>query len=377
MKKALVTCHVGRHYKKFGHYDIKTLVEMGYEVHFASNFELEIDKIKNCNDIKLHQIDFSRNPFSLRNIKAYKQLKKIINTENFDLIHCQSPVGGVITRIAAKEARKHGTKVIYTAHGFHFYKGAPFYYWLLFYSIEKCLSKYTDTIITINLEDYELAKKKFKKCKNIQHISGIGIDSSKFSFNMSNKEKQELKKSLDLKNKDFIMIYTARIDKNKNQMFLIKAMKDVVKNNNNIHLLLVGQDELNGKCQKKVKKYNLNKNIHFLGYRTDVPQLLKISDVAVSVSKREGMPLNVMEAVCSNVPIVALKCRGIKDIINNNFNGVIILNNKEKEKKFINYIENIYYKNISFNKIEDYNNEIIKKIDIKNIRKVLKKQFKL
>lgn len=376
MKKALVTCHVGRHYKKFGHYDIEALKELGYKVDFAANFDLPIDKVEENAGIKLHQIDFSRNPFSLKNIKAYKQLKKLIDTNCYDIIHCQSPVGGVITRIAAKEARKRGTKVIYTAHGFHFYKGAPFYYWLLFYPIEKYLSKYTDTIITINLEDYEIAKKNFKNCHNIQHITGIGIDTKKFLNTTNDQEKKELKKFLGFQEKDFIMIYTARLDKNKNQLFLIKAMKKIVKKNSDIHLLLVGQDELNGKCQKKAKQYHLNKNIHFLGYRNDIPQLLKMSDVAVSASKREGMPLNIMEAVCCNKPVIALDCRGINNLIKNNVNGIIISNTKQREKKFIENIESIYHKDIYFKNIKDYNKEIIKKIDIKEIRKMVKKQLR-
>lgn len=376
MKKALVTCHVGRHYKKFGHYDIEALKELGYKVDFAANFDLPIDKVEENAGIKLHQIDFSRNPFSPKNIKAYKQLKKLIDANCYDIIHCQSPVGGVITRIATKEARKRGTKVIYTAHGFHFYKGAPFYYWLLFYPIEKYLSKYTDTIITINLEDYEIAKKNFKNCPNIQHITGIGIDTKKFLNTTNDQEKKELKKSLGFQEKDFIMIYTARLDKNKNQLFLIKAMKKIVKKNSDIHLLLVGQDELNGKCQKKVKQYHLNKNIHFLGYRNDIPQLLKMSDVAVSASKREGMPLNIMEAVCCNKPVIALNCRGINNLIKNNVNGIIISNTKQREKKFIENIESIYHKDIYFKNIKDYNKEIIKKIDIKEISKMVKKQLR-
>ena len=230
-------------------------------------------------------------------------------------------MGSVVTRLAAKKARKNGTRVIYTAHGFHFYTGAPLINWLLFYPVEWYLAKYTDTLITINHEDYNRAKKKFsKRCHDIQYVPGVGIDPKKFDFKMTKKEKHELRASLGLKDDDFVMIFPARLDKNKNQGFLIKCMPELIRENPKIHLLLPGQDELNGKYQNLAKKLGVEDNVRFLGKRDDVPRLLKISDLAVSSSKREGLPINMLEALESNLPIVALGCRGCNDILSNSIN---------------------------------------------------------
>lgn len=350
MKKALYVATVDVHIRTFHLPYLKLLHDNGYEVHVATNGE---EQFPNCD--KKHNICIERSPFKLKNLKAIRELKRIIEREKYDLIHCHTPMGSVVTRLAARKYRKkYGTKVIYTAHGFHFYKGAPLLNWILFYPIEKWLAKYTDTLITINKEDYELAKNKFsKRCKDIQYVPGVGIDTKKFDIKMSEKEKEEYRNSIGLNNKDFVLTCVARLDKNKNQGFLINVMELLVKENKNYHLLLVGPDELDGYYQKMVNEKNLSKNIHFLGRREDIPQILKISNIVVSASLREGLPVNVIEAFSAGKPVVALKCRGMKDLISTELNGCIIkkgnicdfkqkiisnYNNNEKESKRI--IEN-------------------------------------
>lgn len=370
MKKALVVCHMGRHYRKFGHYDIKPLQELGYEVHFAANFTLDIDKVED-DSIVLHQVDFQRSPFSIKNIKAYKQIKKIIDENDFDIIHCQSPVGGVLTRLANQKLN-HKCRILYTAHGFHFYKGAPIIMWLLFYPIEKWLAKYTDTIITINKEDYNLAKNKFsKRCNKIEYIPGIGIDINKFNKKMSVQEKKELKKELQLPRDSFVLTCVGRLEKNKNQIFLINVMEQL-KEDSNIHLLLVGSDELNGKYQRIVHKKHLEKNVHFLGNRNDIPKILGITDIAVSASKREGLPINVIEALASGVPVVALKCRGMEDIIKDDKNGFIVNSINDMSR----YIVHLSNNNLIINQIKLNNQKTINNYSIEIISKKLKQFIK-
>lgn len=373
MKKVLYVATVDIHIKSFHLPYLKMLKENGYEVHVATNGN---EQFPYC-DVK-HQICIERSPFKINNLRAIKQLKKIIEQEKFDIIHCHTPMGSVVTRIAAKSVRKNGTRVIYTAHGFHFYKGAPILNWLLFYPVEWYLAKYTDTLITINEEDYERAKNKFgKRCKDIQYVTGVGIDTAKFNIKMSDEERQNLRNSLGLKNEDFVLTCVARLDKNKNQSFLINAMQQLVEKNKNIHLLLVGRDELNGYYQNMVKEKRLDNNIHFLGSRNDVPQLLKISNVVVSTSKREGLPVNVLEAFASGLPVVALNCRGMKDLIKNKFNGFIVYN----ESEFVNEIENLYSncemeKEIGDNALKVSNNYNIEKI-VKKVEKIYLKKKKI
>lgn len=367
MKKALYVATVDIHIKTFHLPYLKLLHEMGYEVHVATN---GIEQFPYCD--KKFTIPIKRSPYSLKNFKAIKELKNIIDTENYDIIHCHTPMGSVVTRLAAKQARKNGTRVIYTAHGFHFYKGAPLINWMLFYPIEWYLAKYTDTIITINTEDYELAKNKFnKRCKDIQYIPGVGIDTKKFDIEANEKEKLRLRKTLGLKKNDFILICVARLDKNKNQGFLINVMKKLVIEYNNIHLLLVGPDEINGKYQEKVKEYKLENNVHFLGRRDDIPKLLSISDIVVSASKREGLPVNIIEAFATGKPVIALNCRGVDELIENGKNGYIIKNNKCQSD----YIEKIIYiYNLYFNKkILKYTKNNKKKADFFDIDNLIEK----
>ncbi len=341
MKKVLFTATVDSHILHFHIPYLKYFKEQGYEVHVATNGSEEIPY---CD--KKHIVSFERSPIKINNLRAIKQLKKIIEEEKFEIIHCHTPMGGVVTRLAAKKARKkYNARVIYTAHGFHFYKGAPILNWLIYYPIEKWLSRYTDTLITINEEDYNIAKKKFK-AKNIELVHGVGVDEHNFNFEISKDERHKLRKSLGLKDDDFVLIQVGELNKNKNQIMAIEAMRDLVKIYSNIHLLIVGIGELEDFYNKKIKEYNLDKNIHLLGYREDVSKLLKISDILLSLSYREGLPVNVIEGLMAGLPVIVTDCRGSKDLVKDGVNGYIIkINNNEellkgisniKEKKLIN-----------------------------------------
>ena len=370
LKKVLFVATVTKHINAFHIPYLKSFKEQGYEVHVASKGNEEIEY---CD--KHFDLPFERFPVKRNNLKTYKELKKIIEENNYSIIHCHTPVGGVLTRLAAKKARKKGTRVIYTAHGFHFYKGAPLINWLLFYPVEWYLAKYTDTLITINKEDFERAKNKFgKRCKDIQYVSGVGIDTKKFNIETNNEERKKLKESIGLKNEDFVLTCVARLDKNKNQVLLIECMKQLIKNHNNIHLLLVGSDELNGYYQNLVKEKCLENNIHFLGQRKDIPQILKITDVAISVSKREGFGLNLAEALISEVPVIGTNNRGHREIIENGINGFIIENNVDELKK---KIDILYSDNKEYNKIKSNCYNSSKKFYIDNSLKIIKGIYKI
>ena len=366
MKKVLFTATVDSHIELFHIPFLKYFKESGYEVHVATNGN---DVIPYCD--KKIIIPFERNPFKLNNLKAINELKKVIDKENYEIIHTHTPMGAVVTRIAAKNSRKKGTRVIYTAHGLHFYKGAPLINWLLFYPVEKFLSKYTDVLILINKEDYELVKKKFH-CANVRYVPGVGIDENKFNFKMTIEEKHKLKESLGLNANDFIMIYPAELNKNKNQLLLINAMKSLIKENNSIHLLLPGKDSYNGYYQKLVKDLNLENNIHFLGFRKDIPKLLNISDIAVASSKREGLPVNIMEAMYVGLPIIATDCRGQRDLVNNNINGYLI--KQDDINGFILSVNNLLNKDI-YKRFKNNNKKEIEKYLLSNIIKEMKKIY--
>ncbi len=295
---------------------IEYLKKQGYIVHVATNTSRTFP---NCD--KKFSIPISRNPFRLGNLKAIKQLKEILKDEKYDMISTSTPMGSVITRFAVKKTRKiNHTKVIYTAHGFHFFKGAPFINYLLYYPIEKYLIKYTDILITINNEDYEFAKKHFNT--DIRLINGIGYNEEKFNHKLNEQEKIKLRNELNIKKNDYVIIYVAEISKRKKQKYLVNALSKM--NLDNIKVLLTGSDILNYKIQKLVMRKHLENNIYFLGFRNDISDLLDISDLVISVSKQEGLPLNIMEAMKKEKPIIVTDCRGNRDLIKNNKNGIVV-----------------------------------------------------
>ena len=355
MKKVLFTATVDSHILQFHIPYLKLFKEKGYEVHVATNGTANIPY---C-DVK-HVVSFERSPIKINNLKAIKQLKKIINKNKYEIIHCHTPVGGVLTRLAAKKARKKGTRVIYTAHGFHFYKGAPLLNWLIYYPIEKWLSRYTDCLITINKEDYELAKKKFRKCKQIELVHGVGLDTTKFDIKISNQALATLKDEISIKKDNIVLTYIAELNKNKNQQLLIKTIEQIVKEGDTRYiLLLVGDGKLKERYQKYVKKHKLENNIKILGKRNDIAKILKITDIYVASSLREGLPVNILEAMYMGLPIVATDNRGHRELIKNEENGYVISNDRDELKdKIIRIYEN--KKQFKKNEIDTYKIEKVK-----------------
>jgi glycosyltransferase EpsD len=333
IKKVLFTATVDSHILAFHVPFLKYFKEHGYEVHVATNGDA---KIPYC-DVK-HTVPFERSPLKLNNLVAIYRLKKIINTEKYEIIHTHTPMGSVVTRLAAIDSRKHGARVVYTAHGFHFFNGAPMLNWVIFYPVEKYLSHYTDALITINKEDYKLAKNRFRT--NVYYVPGVGVDESKFAFTMTAKEQKALRASLNIKPSDFVLIFPAEISKRKRQIWLIHALESMLKNHPDIHLLLPGKDSLKGKAHELIKRLRLDDNVHLLGFRNDIPKLLTISDLAVSSAFQEGLPVNIMEAMYAGLPSVVSNCRGNRDLIENKHDGYII--ETEDSIEFCKKIASIY-----------------------------------
>lgn len=369
MHKVLVVSTLGRHFRYFGQYDYKVLKELGYEVHVAANFKVkEYDKFLEEGIIS-HQIDFERNPFSFKNIVAYFQLKKIFKENNFKLVHCQSPTAGFFTRIAFLHYRNKESKIIYTAHGFHFFKGAPLLYWIFFYPVEKYLSVVTDALITINNEDYLISKRRFK-CKTFR-IPGVGIDVNKYARAENSAYSEKIRSELGLNNDDFILIFVAELSKNKNQIFLIRCIKELMKRGyNNIKLLLAGEGVKMSNYKKYVIKNNLQKNVIFCGYRNDIPDLFSIANISVSSSYREGLPVNVLEAMASGLPLILTNCRGNADLVVNSENGFVV--DIDDEEAFIQAIIKLYNDRKLLHHMGDKSKELVLQYSIENVQAQMK-----
>lgn len=317
MEKILFVATVDEHIRHFHYPYLEWLQKQGYEVHVASRGEEELSFV----DIK-HNIPFDKSPFSLLNIRAYRQLKALIKANNYRLIHCHTPVGGVLGRLAGIRERKKGLKVVYTAHGFHFYKGAPIKNWLLYYPLEKILSRFTDTLILINQEDYHLALDKNFKAETIEYVKGVGVDIARFAP-QTLEEKETLREKHSYSAADFILICVGELRHRKNQKILIKAVETMKDDIPPLKLLLVGEGDLYPKYKELIRNLGLEENVELLGYRRDVEELLLLSDVAVSSALQEGLPVSLMEAMAVGLPLVVSNCRGNSDLVLEGENGFI------------------------------------------------------
>lgn len=330
MKKVLfVATVVKTHIMEFHIPYLKMFKEMGWETAVAARNDYENPAdcvIPYCDTY--YNIPFERNPLKPGNLKAYKELKHIIDEGEYDIIHCHTPVGAMLTRLAAKQARKKGTKVFYTAHGFHFYKGAPAINWILYYPVEKWLSRYTDVLITINKEDYERAKT-FKAGK-VCYVPGVGIDLKKFNAGYVNKEQK--RKEIGVSADDFVLLSVGELIPRKNHEVVIRALSVLKQLDklNHIEYVICGRGSYEADLRKLAEGLEVADHVHFLGYRNDISEICNCADLFVFMSHQEGLPVALMEAMACGLPAVCSNIRGNTDLIEDGVTGLLANNTPEE-----------------------------------------------
>lgn len=330
MNKVLfVATVVKTHIMEFHIPYLKMFKEMGWETAVAAKNDYENPAdcaIPYCDTY--YDIPFERNPLKPGNLKAYKKLKKVIDDGGYDIIHCHTPVGAMLTRIAAKQARTNGTKVFYTAHGFHFYKGAPVINWLLYYPVEKWLSRYTDVLITINKEDYERAKT-FKAGK-VCYVPGVGVDLKK--FNVGYVDKEPKRKEIGVGADDFVLLSVGELIPRKNHEVVIRAMSVLKQNGelNHVEYVICGRGTYESDLKKLAEELRVSDHVHFLGYRSDISEICNCADLFVFMSHQEGLPVALMEAMACGLPAVCSNIRGNTDLIEDGVTGLIANNIPEE-----------------------------------------------
>jgi len=371
MKKALMMSSVASMIDLFNMDNIEILKGLGYEVEVASNFEYgsitsqeRVDEFKEelINDnFKVHHIPVPRSVFAISDIiKSYKTMKKLCDNNNYEIVHCHSPIGGIIARLACRKARKKVTKVVYTAHGFHFFKGAPLKNWLIYYTAEKITAKFTDSLITINKEDYENAQK--FNVNRIEYVPGIGIDVDRINNVKINENKKREEFGLD--QDDFVLFTAGQLSKRKNHEVVIKALAGI--ENKKVKLLICGLGELEEYLKDLINQLGLENRVIMAGYRKDVIELLHTSDCFVFPSFQEGLPVALMEAMAAGQPIVCSKIRGNVDLIKHGINGYLV--DPDNVSGFTEYIEKILSDNTIQAEMSSNNIELVKKYEKANIK---------
>ena len=323
MLKVLLTATVQSHICQFHKPLVRMLRRHGdVEIHVAARDNLaEKNGLKLDFADKVFDLPFSRSPKSPDNIRAARELKRLIREEHYDIIHCNTPVGGVVTRLVAAGARRQGARVIYTAHGFHFYQGSSKKSWTLLFPIEKRMSRRNDILITINEEDYALARESFP-CR-VEHIHGVGVDAERY-HTVPDTEAAGLKEELGYSPGQRLILSVGELLPNKNHVMAVRAMRIVTDRFPEAKLLIAGNGPEKERLEEEITALELENNVELLGYCTHLEDYQRICDLSVACSRREGLPLNVIEAMLSGNPVIAAHNRGHDELIRDGENGFLI-----------------------------------------------------
>lgn len=323
-KKALIISTVCGFLWQFERNNVQLLQERGYEIHYASNFDNPVytyDKNEyERMGIIIHHIPVQKSPGCWKeNRKALNILTEIIKKENIQLIHCHTPMGGVLGRLAGKRAGT-GVYVIYTAHGFHFYRGASRKNWLFYFRAEKFLARMTDAIVTINREDYENARKfHMKKDGKVYKIPGVGLDLKKFFPQQS--KKADIRMKYHIPKDAFCIITAANLDPEKNHETVLKALAQ--RNDKQIFYAICGNGPEKQRLQDLTKQYGLEERVLFLGFQEHMEELLQAADVFAFPSLREGLGMAALEALACGIPVIAADNRGTREYMEDGINGFL------------------------------------------------------
>ena len=349
MKKILYVTTVSSTINAFLVPHIKHLINQGYKVDIATNITDDINQELIDMGTRVFEVDFQRTPISPKNSRAYKQIKEIHKKEKYDIVHVHTPVASFVTRYALRKEKN--LKIVYTCHGFHFYKGGSIINWLLFYPIEKIAAKWTDSLITINSEDYEIASSfKLRNNGQVSKMNGVGIEKEKYII--ENFDKNEYRKKLGFSDDDFVILVLSELNKNKNHIQLIKAMNLLKDKYPNIKAIFAGVGPLEDEIKQQIKENGLEDKISLLGWRNDVKELINLSDIVGLFSKREGLGKCLLEAMICGKCVIATNSRGPRELIEDGKNGFLLdIDDYEQTARLI---EDIYENSDLKNKFEEY-----------------------
>ncbi len=384
-KKALMHAHTAYMATQFNIDNIKILQSLGYEVDVACCWQdgdsaLSPDAMqerrKKLDDLGCRVIETAslRKIFNVLELsKAYRQLKREVETNRYAIVHTQSPIGGVICRLACRKARKlYGTKVIYAAHGFHFFKGASKKNWLVFYNVEKYCSKFTDLLITINKEDYENAKS--FKAKEVVYVPGAGVDTNKFVASAGAREK--IREELDISDETTVLLSVGELIPRKNHIEVLRAlnqMKDMGQADN-IRYLIAGRGRIAKELHDTINDLGLSEIVTMLGFRSDVADIFAASDIYVFPSHQEGLPVALMEAMSVGMPIVCSEIRGNTDLISEGEGGYLF--DSKDSKTLVSAIEHMLNTPVlERKKMGERNIDVMKQFDKDTVNEIMRRIY--
>lgn len=322
--RALIVASVPSHINTFHTPYIGALSDLGWDVDVATSGADPVEGV-----VHRFSVPFARSPFALQNLKAFRDIRSILRKNHYDVVHVHTPTAAAITRIAAIPARRHGTRVIYTAHGFHFHTGASPRTWMAYFPVEKLLARVTDQLVTINSEDYDRAKRLLRT--NVRMVNGVGVDPARFQHQDQSSVRAEKRAELGIGSDDFVALCVGELNTNKNREVLVQAWSRIVAAHPDHRLLIAGKGPLADELASLIDELDLKDNVFLLGPRADVPELLAASDTLLAPSLREGLPVNVIEAMMAGCAVIASDNRGHRELIESGVNGLILADNSPEE----------------------------------------------
>ncbi len=360
MKKLLLTC-TDLMAIQFMIPHVRYLSENGFSVELAcSDVGGRMEELRRALEgvAPVHTVRLVRSPFSAANRHGYSDLKRLIDGADWDVIWTNEPVMGVMTRLAARSARRRGAKVVYMVHGFHFYTGAPKKNWLLYYPVERYCSRLCDMIITINNEDCRRAKT--FHAKRVEKLDGVGVDLSRFA--PDKESRRQWREQLGLAAADIALLTVGELTPRKNQHVMLEALG--LLRDERLKLYICGRGELETQLKELVDRLGLNEQVSFLGYRRDIPQICCAADAFVFTSVQEGLPRALLEAMANGKPVICSNIRGNIDLIENAKGGFVVPNDA---KSVADALRQLIGDDALREKMGEYNVEAVKKYDIRKI----------
>ena len=350
---------------------VRHLSENGFHVEIAcSEVGGRMDDVRNALDgfaKDIHTVRLERSPVSSNNLKGYGDMKRLLAENHYDIIWTNEPVMGVVTRLAARKLRKACTKVIYMCHGFHFFRGASLPSWLIFYPVERFMSRFCDGIITMNREDFDRAST-FGACP-VYKIPGVGVDTNRFHFRNAPDLRIAKRIQLGLPQDAYVLLSVGELTKRKNQEVALHALKKLA--DPSIHYVLCGKGDLREHLEQTAAELGVTEQVHFLGYRLDVPEMYRMADCFLFPSVHEGLPFALMEAMESGLPIVCSRIRGNVDLIDDQVGGILCdVHNSDDYYTAIRKIQGM-----DLEKMVDHNRRKLREFDLEHTRKLIPEIF--
>lgn len=302
----------------------RVLRSQGWSVHAAARqLSSEPDLCREFDAV--WDIEWSRNPMDIANMThAARRIGSIVKSEAYDIVHVHTPVAALVTRFSTRRFHRSWKPVtIYTAHGFHFHSGGGALTNRLYLQLEKIAGRWTDYLVVINSEDYQaVLSHEIVPKVSLRYMPGIGIDTGYYSpERVTADDLRAVRAEIGIGNDTPLFLMIAAFDPGKRHRDAIRALRHM--RNKRVHLALVGSGTLVESMKQLVEQLGLIDRVHFLGYRTDIPALIRSSVATLLPSEREGLPRSVMESMALQTPVIGADARGTRDLLHDG-GGVLV-----------------------------------------------------